>query len=534
MKKEPQDFEQAPTAEYQHAVSLGVNGELTRASRAAQILLRRYPSDLRLWQLLSNIQARSGDLQGAVASTESALAIAPHDPRSLLQYGRSLALLGHRRQALAIATALAARSFQRADLYDGLGTLFTYCEEPKRALPFFERAVALGPNNGDYLYNLASAQRMCGDLTAAEASLDSTLAINPSDVRALYMRSDVRIQTPTRNHVAEMVRLLESGKCSAPDISMLSFAIAKELEDLGSCQQSFTYLTRGCETQRASFRYDVDADIATIDNIIRAHNRSSVSNSKGFDTGECIFIFGLPRSGTTLVERILGSHSAVYAAGELQAFPMETMKAVQQQTNRSIDKIEFVERAMEVDAATLGRAYIEATRPQTGGTPRFIDKLPLNYLYAGLINRSLPASRMVCLARDPLDNCYAMYKTLFPQNYPFSYDLRELGKYYVAWHRLIQHWQITLGDSLLVVQYEDLVSNPELISRRIVEHCRLPWETACLRSHEQRIGTTTASASQVRQPIYSTSVGKSRLYERQLAALAVILQAAEPVNGWRL
>jgi hypothetical protein len=257
-----------------------------------------------------------------------------------------------------------------------------------------------------------------------------------------------------------------------------------------------------------------------MDRIIAAHNRAALAQGEGYDNDEAIFVIGLPRSGTTLVERILAAHTDVQAAGELQAFPQICVEAVQARNGTSVSKLQFVERALDVDPHLLGRRYIAATRPQTGHKPRFIDKLPLNYLYAGLIRRALPRARIVALMREPMDSCYAMYKTLFTGAYPFTYALDDLGRYYQAWQRLMHHWRSILGAALLVVSYEELVTDQEAVTRRIVAHCGLPWQAECLAFHTRPGAVATASAVQVRRPMYSTSVGKWRHYQEQLQPLA--------------
>jgi tetratricopeptide (TPR) repeat protein len=462
------------------------------------------------------------------------LSLAPGDVDSLLLYGHCLVAHGRRSDARQVALRIASAPLDRADRNDSLGTLLTYCDDPMSALPFYERAVALAPETTGFRYNLATAQRMTGDLSGAEASLDRVIAAAPEDVQAHYTRADLRTQTWDCNHIEEMVRLLGTARRHPREEIMLCFAIAKELEDVARYEDSFAYLKRGCDLQRRSMIYDVADDVATIDHLVRVHDGSAIGHSAGADAAEPIFVIGLPRSGTTLVEQILGCHSAVQAAGELQAFPAETMKAVHRDADRAVGKLEFVQRAWALDSAALGQAYLDATRLAMGAKRRFVDKQPLNYLYAGLIARALPSARIVAVARDPMDGCYAMYKALFTNAYPFSYDLDDLGRYCAAWHRLLRHWQSTLGERLLIVQYEDLVANQEAESRRIIEHCRLPWEDSCLAFHEHRSAVTTASAAQVRRPVYSTSVGKWRRFERQLAPLAEALSRHEPAGGWRL
>jgi tetratricopeptide (TPR) repeat protein len=500
----------------------------------AEELARAHPMDAHVWHLLSSVKSRTGAWQAAILHAEHALSLSPNDPGILLQYGQCLVALGRKSEAQKIANQVAAANPGRADWNDALGTLFTHCEQPARALAYFERAVQSAPQNAFFIYNLATAQRMTGDLIGAEAALDKVIAAQPDDIRAYYTRADLRTQTADTNHIEEMVRLLNRGVKEPQQEIMLCFAIAKELEDVGNHDLSFQYLKRGCDLQRRRLIYDVREDIATIDRIIELHDQPALESDGGFQTEECIFVIGLPRSGTTLVERILANHSAVQGAGELQAFASVVVQAVQERMGKRVSKLDFVRCALAIEPAALGRAYVAATRSQTGGKPRFVDKMPMNYLYAGLIRRALPRARIIALAREPLDSCYAMYKTLFAAAYPFSYDLSELGQYYAAWHRLMRHWQSTLGETLLIVQYEDLIADPDTLSRKLVAHCRLDWEEACLGLYERGTAVTTASAAQVRRPIYSSSVGLWRRYERELAPLAAILAEFAPPTGWRL
>jgi len=513
------------------AQSLFAAGDVRQSAIIAEALVSREPANPSVWHLLCALHMRTGNLATARSCAERAVALAPTDPALLIQYGQCLVVSGQRREALQVADRAAAMNLNRADWNDALGTLLSFCDEPTRALPLFRRAVELSPHDSNHLYNLATVQRMTGDLSAAEASLNRVIAIRPDDSQAYHMRASLRAQTPAANHVDELTQRLRQAQRTPLDEVTLCFALAKELEDTGRYQASFGYLKRACDLQRRQIKYNVGDDVALMDRIIRLHDRAEVNVDVGFETEECIFVIGLPRSGTTLVERILTSHSNVIAAGELQAFPHELFKAVRQ-SGEAVGPAEIVERALDVDPAALGRAYIDATRPQTAGSPHFVDKLPLNYLNAGLIRRALPHARIVALMREPMDSCYAMYKTLFAGAYPFSYDLSELGQYYAAWHRLMRHWCDVLGDTLLVVHYEDLVTHQEAISRRIVAHCGLAWQDECLAFHQQSTAVTTASATQVRQPMYSSSIGKWHHLESELLPLIETLRRHEPACGW--
>jgi tetratricopeptide (TPR) repeat protein len=477
--------------------------------------------------------ARSNRPIEALECASRALALRPADPWSGVIYGQCLVAVGRRAEAYKLAIGLVAEQIDQPSWNDALGTLLTYCEDPKRALPLFTRAVTMEPGRSKYLYNLAAAQRMIGDLDGAVQTLERLIAVAPEDAQAYCMRADLRTQTAVSNHVAELRRLLHEKQPLHSEI-MLCFALGKELEDLGSWDECFSWLKRGCELQRGLLRYDVQDDVRTIERIIELHDAGFVESGTGVESDAPICVMGLPRSGTTLVEQILGSHSAVRSAGELQAFPVATVKAVQRLGGHAVGKHEFVQRIREVDPKELGEAYLGLAGWRSKSGSHFVDKQPLNYLYAGVISRALPNARLIILAREPTDTCYAMYKTLFTNSYPFTYDLIDLAHYYVAWHGLIRHWQAVLGERLLTVQYEDLVANQETVTRRILAHCGLPWEAACLQFHTRERVVTTASAVQVRRPLNADSVGRWRHFQLQLMPLTAHLRGCEPAGGWRL
>ncbi len=519
-------------SDLEQARAMIMAGKLADAARLARALIERHPLDHRPWHLMSLVHAKGGRLADAIGCIDRAVAMQPGDPGLRLQHGQYLIGLGRRREALVVAERISDEPLERADWSDALGTLWTLCDEPARALPFLERAVAQAPNDSRYLYNLAAVQRMIGEIAAAEATLNQVIAAQPANAYAYYTRADLRTQTSDDNHIAQMIGAFDAHVQHLGDRIMMCFAIAKELDDVGRYTLSFDYLRRGNDQQRRLFTYDVADDTATIDRIIALHGPAVINAACGHDTSECIFVMGLPRTGTTLVEQILASHSAIHGAGELHAFPLAVVDAARQLAGRAVAKLELAEWALRIDPQQLGRAYIQATRPQTGRTPYFVDKPPGNYLYAGLIRRALPRARLIVVARDPVDSCFAMYRTLFTSAYPFSYTLAELATYYAAWHRLIRHWRAVLGDTLLIVRYEDLVNNLEPTVRQLIAHCGLEWEDACLSFHRHSRTVATASAVQVRRPIYGSSVGKWKNYREQLAPLVAMLQQLEPAGGW--
>jgi hypothetical protein len=308
----------------------------------------------------------------------------------------------------------------------------------------------------------------------------------------------------------------------------ICYALAKELEDLGEAERSFRYLKTGADRRRRQMQYDIQRDLDTIAAIQETFDGPVFDDPvEGDDSEEAIFILGMPRTGTTLAERILSSHSDVFAAGELNNFAVQMTGMVRRRASGpKVTRDELVKLSAELDFGKLGETYIKSTRPFTGHTAHFIDKMPLNYLYVGLIHLALPNAKIINLRRNPVDTCYAVYKQLFVDAYPFSYDLDELGHYYVAYDKLMNHWNDVLPGVIHTVNYEDLVSDVETESKRLVKYCGLEWQPECLTFYESDEASTTASAAQVRNPVYQSSVGKWRDYEDQLQPVVRILQDA--------
>lgn len=275
-------------------------------------------------------------------------------------------------------------------------------------------------------------------------------------------------------------------------------------------------------------KYAIERDLETIEAIKNTFSSDVFSNDNdGCDNGEAIFILGMPRTGTTLAERILASHTDVFAAGELNNFAAQLMTIMRAHNiDKKLTRDEMVQSSATLDFKRLGEAYINSTRPFTGKTPRFIDKMPLNYLYVGLIHLSLPNATIINLQRDPMDTCYAIYKQLFVDAYPFSYDLEELARYYVAYHQLMAHWHEVLPGVIHTVNYEQIVADIEGKTRSMLDACGLEWQEQCLRFYENKEASTTASTAQIRRPIYKSSVGKWRNYEEQLQPVVHILRQA--------
>lgn len=350
------------------------------------------------------------------------------------------------------------------------------------------------------------------------------IARNPADYDAYYNRATLRRQTPQRNHVAQLETTLS--KAGTRGEVALCHALAKELEDLGEYARAFRYLERGASARRRQLSYRVEHDLETIDAIIANFDAGSLARRPSRTGPEGpIFVIGLPRSGTSLVDRILSSHSQVESFGELNDLPLAVMRAA----GEAPDRAALVRQAAHCDAAALGQDYLARIEGYGRTKPRFVDKTPLNLLYLGLIALALPGARVVHLRRDPLDSCYAMYKTLFRMGYPFSYDFTDLARYYAGYERLMRHWHAVLPGGFHELRYEALVASQEDTTRALLDACGLDFDPACLAFHRNPAAIATASAAQVREPLHSRSVGAARHYATELAPLRAALKA-EGVN----
>jgi len=470
----------------------------------------------------------------ALARVEQALASDPHNATRHLQ--RAQCLLPLRRIAEARAAAAVAERYApvNAAFWDALGSVYSFAGDQSQALAAYDRAVQLAPAAPQFLFNRATVRRFLGDLGGAESDYDRVIALKPDDFEAYKNRADLRTQTAARNHVAELEAVLPRTGEDWRGRVQIEYALAKEYEDLGDYPRSFLHLRAGARKRREHLRYDVAGDVATVDWIIDAFPDGPPPQPIAAAAESPIFILGLPRSGTTLVERILSSHSRVVSAGELNDFALCLVAAARGTlgvpgtvtSGAPLPRRELVARSARLDFAALGRAYLQSARAQVPGERRFIDKMPLNYLYCGLIRRALPAAKIVHLHRHPLAASYAMYKTLFRDGYPFSYDLDEISRYYIAYRRLMDHWQATMPGAIHSLSYEALVADPTATTRALMNFCGLDWEDAVSRFHLNPAASTTASAAQVRRPIYDTSVDQWRHYERELTPVRAALAAA--------
>jgi tetratricopeptide (TPR) repeat protein len=383
----------------------------------------------------------------------------------------------------------------------------------ERANELYHRAVALAPHSPRFWYNLASSERSFGRLPEAEDACNRAIAIDASQYPTYLLRSELRVQTSQHNHIDELRRQLQSAANDDRARLFLGYALGKELDDLQRFDEAFSWFTVGATTRRRHLSYDVAVDERKLQSIANAFpHRSTIEGAAVAAPHRCIFIVGLPRSGTTLLERILTGLPAVRSNGETDNF-VRALMAVAAPGGEDV-----FAAAAAADPSSVAENYLRLANVVAKGDV-VLEKMPMNYLYVGAIHRALPDAKILLVRRSPLDSCFAMYRTLFGDAYPFTYDLRDLARYYAGFDKLMGHWRATLGDMLYEVAYEDLVADPRRVGAAVARHCALSWRDSATAIHNNAAVSLTASAAQVRRPIYGTSSGRWRSYRAHLEPL---------------
>ncbi|MGE4073660.1 MAG: sulfotransferase [Lysobacterales bacterium] len=475
--------------------------------------------------LLALLAAEHQNHAKAIEVLDRALSLAPDRADYHAQKGRCLLALSRPREALEAARLGLAARVDGAWTWDTLGVVLTRAGAHAEAVPAFRRAVELDPSKPAYFYNLGAALQFIGEFGDAETAYRAALNLDPEQPRIWSALAQLRKAPFSDAEVELMTERIAQPPADADALLHWCHALAKQREDQGEHSAAWQLLGMGKAAKRATLDYQFADDLRLFERSAEVCSRPFCEASGGHASGEPIFIVGMPRTGTTLVERILSSHPQVYAAGELSHFSLALKRVSRTHGARVLDA-ETLAAAAQVDLAEVGRMYLDSTRPRTGHTPRFIDKMPLNFFYAGIIRRALPGARIICLRRHPLDTIVSNYRQLFATGfayYNYAYDLLDTARYWQAFDGLCRHWSQTLVGAWLEIGYEEVVDDLETQARRILAHCGLPWDPAVLDFHSNQAPVATASSVQVRQPLYRSSVARWRRLEKELAPVIEML-----------
>jgi tetratricopeptide (TPR) repeat protein len=491
------------------------------AAAACDELSRLRPGAAEPLLLLGRARQLQGRFDDMLTLTVRALELDPLHRGAQLQFAEASIFCGRHDCAVQQLADLEPEAANDPVLLQHIAEYYGHAGKHASAHRCYEQAAALEPDSPRNRYNLAASLVTIGEIELAEEAFTRVIDANPDDYDAWQNRSNLRKQTLADNHIAELEARLEKLRPGDAGEVPLCYALAKEFEDLGEYDTSFAMLERGASSRRRRMRYDVANDVEVMHRIARTFDTTAARRRAAPAQPGPVFVLGLPRSGTTLVDRILSSHSAVESMGEINDFALTLTRL-----GRVSGKLELLEASVDIDPDALAEAYLESVGNYGRSAPFFIDKTPSNYLYIGLLRRALPAAPLLHVSRHPVDSCLAMYRTLFRMGYPFTYDLEDLASYYIAYYRLMEHWRSLYPGAITEIRYETLVDEQEPVSRAIVDACGLEWEDSCLAFDRNKAPVATASAAQVRRPIYRDALARWRRFEKHLAPLVRRLDEA--------
>lgn len=501
-------------------------GNMRDAEKIYRDVLIKDPENVDALRLMAGVAMRAKQWSDAEVMLERALEIAPDFFQGWMDLGLARqerdqtdgAVEAYRR-AIRLKPALATP-------YSAAGTTSAMAGRHEEALELFQQAIDREPTHGGALSGKGHVLKTIGRQEEAVATYRDCVRHNPANGEAWWSLANLKTFRFQDEEIDAMLEQVEDEALNEEARTNFQFALGKAFEDGGDFDRAFDFYRRGNENRRQRETYDPVQTADQHDGFIEVFTRELFEQREGCGdpSNAPVFIVGLPRSGSTLIEQILASHPDVEGTHELPDLGRVARRSGTRRDNRKAYP-SVVPLLSAEELAALGAEYLERTRRhRPEDAPRFTDKLPNNFVHAGFARLILPNARIINAKRHPLDSCLGSYKQLFARGQPFTYDLFELGEFYLEYERLMAHWHDVMPGHILDVQYEHVVGNLENQVRRLLEFCGLPWDDRCLRFFESPRAVKTASSEQVRKPIYSSALHRWRNYERHLSPLIEVLE----------
>ena len=501
-------------------VALVAQGRMVEAITHYERALVLNPDDANARSNLGMALAQLGRIDEAVVHYERALALNPDHPGA--HNNLSVALLARGRIDEAVAHSNRALALQPNDVNAHTNLGFALAEQGRidDAMAHYKRALAIDPDHATAHNNLGNIFKEQGKFDDAVAHYGRAITIRPDYAAAHFNRAEIKTFQHGDDDLAALEGLAGRNDLPVSKAPYIHFALSKALEDTGDYVRAFEHMRKGNASKRGQIEYDEPRVLDMFRRISTVFDRRLFEREVAGELSSVpIFVVGMPRSGSTLVEQILASHPQIHGAGELGNLE----KAASTVLNACNPPVPFPECIPTPDALTLrriGQSYLASLPSLAEGKVRIVDKLPDNFLRIGLIRLILPNARIIHTMRHPIDTCVSCYSKLFTVGQQFSYDLVELGHYYGCYNALMTHWRTVLPpDAMLDVSYEDVVDNLEGQARRLIDYCGLPWDDRCVSFHKTSRSVRTASNVQVRKPLFRSSLERWRNYEAGLAPL---------------
>ena len=512
-------------AEIRKAQELERNGDVRAAEKIYRDILTKDPEHVEAARLLAGVAMLHKRYRDAEVFLRKAVEVAPDYARAWVDLVTAQREMHHFDDALESAQQLLRISPEASESYVVLAGVEAAAGLHDNAIRSYRKSLELKPDRIGAMTGLAHNLKTVGATDEAVATYRKVIEARPDHAEAFWSLANLKTFRFEDSEVAAMEALLEAGGLPEESTAQLHNALGLEYEGRKDYDRAFEHFARCNEARRPLESYDPVDTESTYSRLIGMFTPEFIERNRGVEEQDItpILIVGLPRSGSTLIEQILASHSMVDGTHELGDLS-RAVQSARRSMKRRARFPEALEESTVDEWREIGRTYLETTEVFRAGAPFFVDKNPNNFIYTGIMKLALPNTKIIDARRHPLDSCLGSFKQLFASGQPFTYDMTELGEYYLQYRRLMAHWHAVLPGFVLDVRYEDVVADLETEVRRILDFCGLPFEDACLRFHETERAVKTASSEQVRRPIYSSSVNLWRNYERHLGELVHILE----------
>lgn len=508
-------------------IDLISQGKLLKAESLCRQFLQKVPHHAEGMRLLADIGLRLGVLDDAEFLLESALKFEPDNVDVRMDYVRTLRKRQKFAAALEQAQELLKRSPDNVQFQSLVAIESMQIGDFDSAIALFDAVLERVPGDPITLTSRGHAYKTKGSYEDAVAAYRDALAKQPMHGEAWYSLANLKVYEFSEGDIESMRSLEQNPDLGHQDRIYVCFALGKACEDKHDYDTAFTYYARGNQLKKAQSRYSAEKiteDLAAQRRVCDAKLFTDRA-SAGHDAPDPIFIVGLPRAGSTLLEQILSSHSQVDGTLELPNILSLSQRLRRRGRDGKASPYPEILRDLKNDELTeFGEEYIRDTQIHRQQAPCFIDKMPNNFRHIGLIHLILPNAKIIDARRHPMACCFSAFKQLFAEGQEFSYDLTDLGQYYCDYVTLMDHWDTALPGKVLRVQYEDVVADLEGKVRCILDYCGLPFEEACIEFHRTERSVRTPSSEQVRQPIYQSGLEQWRLFERHLDPLRTALE----------
>lgn len=501
-------------------------GNLREAEKIYREVLVREPGNVDALRLLAGIAMHARHWGDAEVLLQRALELAPDYYQGWVDLGRALQEQDRVEESLDALKRAIRLDASNSRAYAQAGNVCAFAGLHEEALDYYQQAVGKNPGDATALAGIGHVNKTIGHSDKAIESYRECIRRNPNQGEAYWSLANMKTFRFRDDEIADMQERVARPELNNESRASFQFALGKACEDAGEYARAFDYYQQGNANRREREIFDLVQTIDTHDEFIDVFSEEFLTShgNVGCDSDAPIFIVGLPRSGSTLIEQILASHSQVEGTHELPELSRVAKSSGLQRADRAAYPRSLLV-AENDEFRELGEEYLRRTaRHRETDAPRFTDKMPNNFVHVGFVSLVLPNARIIDARRHPIDSCLGSYKQLFAQGQPFTYDLFEVGEFYLEYIRLMEYWDTVLPGKVLRVQYEEVVGDFENQVRRILDYCGLPFEESCLNFHETDRAVKTASSEQVRRPIYSSSVQLWRNYETNLDPLIEVLQ----------